>query len=176
MSACRKDPVFDLIATVRKTKKARNIAYDRAERAEFRARKKHGYRPIALIAWRYYSAIGGSEIDRARLEFLQLPGANPEKIAAEYRDAQDRYSRAVRAGPAWDKKAGLVQFRKAVGSAIAADEKAIEKFSKARPVTLAGAATMIDFIVADSEAGEMDWHKVGLAGVAEALRAMEGAK
>jgi hypothetical protein len=61
---------------------------------------------LALIGWRNYSHIGGSEIERARREFIE-GGMEPAVIEQEYRDAKRRYRAAIKAGKDWDKRCGL---------------------------------------------------------------------
>src|SRR5271163_357825 len=91
------DPIFAAIEQHQKLFKAYDDLCDALEEAEMKAKKKHGDRPWSLIAWRNYSAIGGSEIDDRREEFLDLPGIDPKKIEKEYRDAKARQRAAVRA-------------------------------------------------------------------------------
>jgi hypothetical protein len=43
---------------------------DALDEARHAAEKEHGPRPPALIKWRHHAAIGGAEIDRARLELV----------------------------------------------------------------------------------------------------------
>ena len=73
--ASQADPIFAAIEKHRKMFKAWNALYDALERAETKARKKYGRRPWSLVAWRNYSAIGGSEIEDRREEFLKLPAS-----------------------------------------------------------------------------------------------------
>ena len=81
--ASQADPIFAAIEKHRKLFKAWNALYDALERAETKAKKKYGRRPSSLVAWRNYSAIGGSEIEDRREEFLKLPGIDPKKIEKE---------------------------------------------------------------------------------------------
>jgi hypothetical protein len=60
---------------------------DKIDAAEEAARSVYGRRPIALIAWRNYSHIGGSEIERARDEFLR-DGIDEKLVRSEYRLAK----------------------------------------------------------------------------------------
>ncbi len=78
--ASQPDPIFAAIDNHRKLVKAWNALSDALDRAESKAKKKHGQRPWSLVAWRNYSAIGGSEIEDRREEFLKLPGIDPKKI------------------------------------------------------------------------------------------------
>jgi hypothetical protein len=79
------DPIFAAIDKHQKLVRAVNALSDALERAELKAKKKYGRRPWSLVAWRNYSAIGGSEIEARREEFLKLPGIDPKKIEKESR-------------------------------------------------------------------------------------------
>jgi hypothetical protein len=70
-----------------------------------------GRRPIALVAWRNYSHIGCSEIERARDEFLEA-GIAPDVVDKEYRAAKKRERVIEMAGEEWDREAGLTDLRK----------------------------------------------------------------
>jgi hypothetical protein len=85
--------------------------YDKIDRAEDAAQSEHGRRPIALIAWRDYSHIAGSEIETARDEFIRA-GIDEKVVQSEYRSAKKRYRAALRAVDDWDRKAGLSDLRK----------------------------------------------------------------
>src|ERR1035437_1236227 len=106
--ASQADPIFAAIEKHRKLFKAWNALCDALERAETKAKKKYGRRPWSLVAWRNYSAIGGSEIEARREEFLKLPGIDPKKIEKEYLEAKARERAGERA---WDKRAGLAAQR-----------------------------------------------------------------
>jgi hypothetical protein len=100
-----------LVELSRKGDRRWDVLYNKIERAENAARGKFGNRPYALIEWRNYSAIGCSEIERARDEFIR-DGVDEKVVQAEYRSAKKRYHEAVRAGDDWDRKAGLTDLRK----------------------------------------------------------------
>ncbi|HEY8008318.1 MAG TPA: hypothetical protein VIE66_16320 [Methylocella sp.] len=55
--------------------------------------------------------IGGTEIERARDEFLSQPGADREQIEREYYAAMARYSATEYEGIAWDQRTGLASLR-----------------------------------------------------------------
>jgi hypothetical protein len=61
------DPIFRLIEEHRAAYKAYGDAIGALDEAEHDTGE---YTPSVLIAWRKYSHIAGSEIDRARKEFL----------------------------------------------------------------------------------------------------------
>jgi hypothetical protein len=88
-----------------------DVLGDEINEIEEAARKEHGCRPIALIAWRNYSAIGCSEIERARDEFLAA-GIDAKTVQKEYRAAKKRELAIERAGDDWDRKVGLTDLRK----------------------------------------------------------------
>jgi hypothetical protein len=70
-----------------------------------------GRRPIALVAWRNYSHIGCSEIERARDEFLEA-GIAPDVVDEEYRAAKKRERDIELSGEEWDQEAGLTDLLK----------------------------------------------------------------
>jgi hypothetical protein len=74
-------------------------------------RVQYGRRPIPLIAWRNYSHIGGSELERARDEFTAA-GIPANVVRAEYEAAKKREREIERAGEEWDRKVGLTDVRK----------------------------------------------------------------
>jgi hypothetical protein len=78
-------------------------AYTAMDNAIADAKAEHGQRPSGLIRWRRYGAIGDSEIERARNEFLcdAITAAERRKIESEYRDARLRYAAAVCACAEW---------------------------------------------------------------------------
>jgi hypothetical protein len=94
--ASQVDPIFAAIDNHRKLFKAWNALYDAIERAESKANKKHGRRPWSLVAWRNYSAIGGSEIEDRREEFL----------TARHRSKKDRKGIPRRQGSRTGRQAG----------------------------------------------------------------------
>jgi hypothetical protein len=100
-----------LVERCRKGDRRWDVLYKKIDCAEVAARSEHGRRPIALIAWRNYSHIGGSEIERARDEFIRA-GIDENVVQAEYRSAKKRYGAALRAEEDWDRKAGLSDLRK----------------------------------------------------------------
>jgi hypothetical protein len=91
------DPIFAAIEKHRKLVKTWNALSNVFDLAETKAEKKYGRRPWSLIAWRDYSAIGGSEIEDRRAEFLRLASIDPKKIEKEYLAAKARERAGQRA-------------------------------------------------------------------------------
>lgn len=138
--------------------------------AEDKASKVHGQRPVVLIAWRYYSAIGGREIAAARDELLGEPGADPAQIELEFKDARKRYKAIVRARDNWDRRAGLADLRKRFKEAKNALDIATRQLMKTRPTTAYGASAMIDYVEHDSKIDFERWHRPALKMAAAGLR------
>jgi hypothetical protein len=156
------DPIFAAIEKHRKLLKAWNALYDALDRAETKAEKKHGQRPGSLVAWRNYSAIGGSAIEDRREEFLNLPGIDPKKIEKEYRAAKARERAGRRAERAWDKRAGIAAQRLELDRAMSAERRAAIRMAQIRPHTPVGAAALLTYTKADMEGGKIDWHEIAL--------------
>jgi hypothetical protein len=87
--------VVALVERCRKGDRRWSVRWDMLDKAEKAARPPHGNRPIALIAWRNYSHIGGSEIERARDEFIR-DGIDETLVEEEYSSAKKRYRAACR--------------------------------------------------------------------------------
>jgi hypothetical protein len=166
------DPIFVAIDAHRKLFKASYALYDVLDRAETKARKKYGRRPWSLIAWRNYSAIGGSEIEDRRDEFLKLPGIDPKKIEKEYLAAKARERAGQRAERAWDKRAGLAARRLELDRAILAERRAAIRMAQTKPRTAAGAAALLAHTSADIEGGNIDWHEIALNTVINTLASL----
>jgi hypothetical protein len=132
----------------------------------------HGPRPIALIAWRNYSAIGGSEIEGARDRFLEEPHAVREAVELEYRDARARYQAALDSEEEWDRRAGLADQRSQCDRISKELEAAQIEFVSTRPTTPSGAGAMVSYVINDMEAGETPWHIEALRTAAAALGVM----
>ncbi|OKO73192.1 hypothetical protein AC630_29090, partial [Bradyrhizobium sp. AS23.2] len=119
-----------------------SIELDDAHEAAFTA---HGHRPAALIPWRNYSAIGGSEIEAMR-ERLLTAGDDTQVVEKEYKSARKRYRAAVQAGREWDKRAGLeapAQRADDARNEFATSQKALKASS---PATLEEALSLLDVI------------------------------
>jgi hypothetical protein len=137
------DRVFEAIEahkTLRADVRRLTDALNDARRA---AEKEHGPRPPALIEWRNHAAIGGAEIDRARLEYLRGFRVNSKVVNWEYRRAKVRYVAAVRAGAAWDERTGVAPLREQFDRVKAAERDAAEHLAITKPTTAAGAGAFI---------------------------------
>ena len=156
------DPISAAIEKHRKLSKMWNTLYDVLERAEMEAKKKYGRRPWSLVAWRNYSAIGGSEIEDRREEFLKMPGIDPKKIEKEYLAAKARERAGQRAERAWDKRAGLAAKRLELDRAMSAARRGAIRMAQIRPHTPAGAAALLACVKADMEASDVGWHEIAL--------------
>ena len=168
-----RDPIYAAIEQHRKLIAESDRLYDELQKAEYVAEKKHGRRPSSLIAWRSYSAIGASEIDDRREEFLRQPGADRKQVEREYGDAKDRARAAVRAGLEWDKRAGIAPLRQLYERTRRAETAAGICMANTKPTTLAGAAALVDYVRHDIEIGEgPEWHKIALATTAATLSSM----
>jgi hypothetical protein len=166
------DPIFDAIKIHQNLVRIADGLYEKLNRAEFKARKKHGSRPSSLIAWRNYGAIGGHEIDDRRDEFLHRPGANREQIEKEYRIAKAREAAAERAGIEWDTRAGITELRDEYEHAARAQHSAVMRMVRTKPTTPAGVAALITFTRRDIEAGDTEWHMAALKTAASACAAL----
>jgi hypothetical protein len=171
-SNSKNDPIFDAIKIHQNLVRVADGLYDKLNRAEFRARKKHGSRPWPLIAWRNYGAIGGHEIDNRRDEFLHQPGANRKQIEKEYRDAKAREAAAESAGIEWDMRAGITELRDEYERAERAQHSAVMKMVRTKPTTPAGVAALITVTRRDIGAGDTEWHVAALKTAASACSAL----
>jgi hypothetical protein len=168
------DPIFALIAEHKALTKKMYRLSNKLDEAQAEAPEIHGKRPFELIAWRSYSAIGGSEIDRAREEFLSQSGADREQIEKEYLDAKARLAAAKTACVDWDYRAGVVPLREQYERANDAWREAAMRMARTKPVTPAGAAALVDYARRDIDIGEsvIGWPKVALKTVVRALTSM----
>jgi hypothetical protein len=148
------DPIFAALAAHRKLSAKSLRLYVELDKAELAAWEEHGKRPWSLIAWRNYSAIGGSEIKDRRDEFLLQPGSDTEQVLREYRDAKARERDAYRAGREWDKRTGLTPFRRSFEQAQRAEWAALERIVNTKPTTPAGASALVTCIRKDMKQGD----------------------
>lgn len=168
----RSDPAFAALDRLKAADRALSRCGSLLDDAEGRARPTNGFRPSRLIAWRYHSAIGGREIEAARAEFLDLPGANIARIEEEFADAKKRYRAAVRAGDDWDRRAGVTELRSRARQARKTFYLETRRLAQTQATTPAGAAAVIDFVVRDMQTGDTEWHLPALKAAAAALRNM----
>ena len=168
-NAKQDDPIFVAVKTARAASRAWLAVCDQIDRAEARALKKYGARPLGLIAWRHYGAIGHEEIDRAREEFLLLPAIDPKKIEREYRDAKARERAAQRDQQRWDKRTGLANLRRKFEALDDADRKAHMRMAETCPTTPEGAASPLAYVAADMETITREWHAMAVKTVVASL-------
>lgn len=168
----RPDPAFAALDRLKAADRALSRCGSLLDDAEGRAHPTHGFWPSRLIAWRYHSAIGGREIEAARAEFLDLPGANIAQIEEEFADAKKRYRAAVRAGDDWDRRAGVTELRSRARQARKTFYLETRRLAQTQATTPAGAAAVIDFVVRDMQTGDTEWHLPALKAAAAALRKM----
>ena len=169
------DPAFALIDAHKARTKEWSCLYGKLSAAEFKAEKTHGARPLSLIVWRNYEAIGGHELDDRREEFLRQPGADRKQVEKEFRDAKAREAAAKQAGVEWDHRAGIAPLREQEERALAALKRAGMRMARTKPTTPAGAGALIAYTRRDIIEGEVDWQMVALKTVAAALVRMEAA-
>ena len=100
-----------LVERCRKGNRRWDVLADKIDSIKEAAKAQYGHRPIALVAWRNYSAIACSEIERARDEFIR-EGLPANVVQAEYSAAKRRERDLERTGEDWDKKVGLSDLRK----------------------------------------------------------------
>ena len=169
------DPIFALLEKHAKLKAlwvAKADALDDGERA---AEKLFGRHPYALIAWRNYSHIGGTEIEDRREEFLSIPGVNPAEVEAEYRDAKARYRSAIAREDAWYQLAGLSELRKELRAGIDATRKCEGLLKRAKPTTTAGVAALLQYLIdEDLCVDEGWWHVPAIKNAIAALTELSG--
>ena len=146
------DPIFAAIENHRRLLAEGEQLYLDIDEAEGKVGEP---RPFTLIAWRKYSHIGGSEIERARDEFL-ADGLDPVRIESEYRDAQAEYCAQLDAQKAWDERHGIAPLRERSYRLRKQINAAAMSVSKTKPTSVAGFAALVayardDFGDEDSE-------------------------
>jgi hypothetical protein len=170
------DPVFAAIAEHEARAREWGRLSHKLDEAGLQAGETHGHRPWELIAWRDYSAIGGSEIEARREEFLRQPGADRKQVEKEYRDAKKREIAAERAGAEWDHRVGIAPLREQYERANVAERRAAMRMARTRPTTPAGAGAVITYARRDIEVGlGPRWPMVALKTAASALARMGAA-
>ena len=172
-SSTETDPIYEAIADLRRKEKQSNKLYGALDLALADARERHGSMPpFPLIAWRRYSAIGGSEIDRARGEFLMIPGVDKKQIEDEYLDAKARELALKHAAKEWDQRAGIARQREENERGRQGLWRARMRLAKTMPLTVAGAATFLAYVRADMAIGEEEWHGVAIGTIVRSLKAL----
>jgi hypothetical protein len=148
MSATLRTPLDDALDRHQKAGRLFDRIWNQLDAAKYAAAEKHGHRPIALIAWRNYSHIGGGEIERVRKEFLER-GMDASIVEQEYLDAKRRYKAIVKAGKDWDRRAGLASKSKAVCEARAELHAANKALGSVELRSVADASALLDFVYAN---------------------------
>lgn len=106
-------------------------------------------RPCTLVGWRNYSHIGGSEIDRARQEFLAQVGANAMQIEEEYHAKIAEQRARLEDESAWYERHGLASLRRAEKSKGEERRQLEAELARTRPITVAGAGALVAYAHAD---------------------------
>ena len=169
------DPIFAMIAEHKRLEKEWLRLSNELDLAEAEARKKYGAQPLDLIEWRNYSAIGEYGIDKAREEFLSLPGADRDKVEAEYQDAKRRFAARGYECIAWDYRTGVAFLREQYECAKIAMERAPIRMARTKQTTPAGAAALISQVRRELMTGEVGWETTALRMIAVSLAQMEAA-
>jgi hypothetical protein len=113
--------------------------------------------PCPLVAWRKYSHIGFSEIERARDEFLALPGIDPEIIEQEYREVKADERAKQQALVDWYKRNGMAELKAEQARAVEAERTALLALLTTRPTTIAGLIALLEYAAENSgEHGERE--------------------
>ena len=133
------DPILAAIAEHRQLYAIWGRASGQRDKAEGKIKEQC---PRTLVAWRKYSHVGHSEIERARDEFLALPGANPETIEREHREVRAAVRARRRAERQWYKRNGLADLKAKADGAIKAERKAMWALTRIKPTTTAGAGAL----------------------------------
>jgi hypothetical protein len=138
------------------------------------AASRNDRQPIALVAWRNYSHIGGSEIEARRKEFLAEPGANPKTVEREYRKVKAAYRAKLRAEAAWSDRHGITPLRMQNRRLWQQVNEAECELSSIRPTTAAGMGALVAYARAEIlEYQDFEsWGFEALASAATTLRKM----
>jgi hypothetical protein len=139
------DPIIARIAHHKQLSIELTDKWDEWDIAQIEAEKTLGRRPRGLIAWRNFSAIGGSELERCRDVFIEL-GNDPVVIKKEYTNAKRRERECLAAEKQWIENAGLSKLNAQIAN-IRRKRRAIERsFAKQPARTAAGAAAIINYL------------------------------
>jgi len=169
------DPVFAAIAFHKALQKKCHRLNTKLDEAEIQARETHGLRPLELIAWRNYFAIGGHELDRARDKFLCEPGADHEQVEKEYQDAKARLAAIERARDEWDLRVGVAPLREQFGRIDWEERRAARRLARTKPESVAGSAALLAYLTQRNRVyGRFEgWEFRALKTAASALTRME---
>lgn len=150
------DPVFTLIETHEQLELELNNLDEKLDLLESEVEEP---RPFPLVAWRRYSAIGGSEIDNAREEFLNQMNFASNIIEAEYKSKKLEERRARQKLARWEQRHGIAPLRTEQNALARRCRQAAEALGRIRPATIAGTAALVEYArkhLVDS-GGELDW-------------------
>ncbi|ABE64093.1 hypothetical protein Nham_3362 [Nitrobacter hamburgensis X14] len=119
------------------------------------ARPIYGKQPVALIAWRHYSHIGGDEIARVRRELLDR-GIPADVVEREYLDATRRYRERKAECLRWNKAAGVHQINQQIKAFIKERRDIVQSFIDEPPRTGKAASALIFYPLEIYEGCEFD--------------------
>ncbi|RJG45589.1 hypothetical protein D3Y55_15905 [Mesorhizobium sp. DCY119] len=148
------DPVFEAIRVYRKSRANWFRLCEAKWKAEAAHWDIHGRRPLALVAWDHYSAIGASEVDAYRDRLLASGRRNPTQVEAEYAATVEKLAVKRREIDEWDKKTGMTPVYRRNRRALREMRADAERMAATIPTTPAGAAALIKIAVADIKEGE----------------------
>lgn len=163
------DGVFAAIERHRQAEKGLDALFAQIDEIEGAAFKSDP-RPDALVSWRNYDLIGGTEIERARDEFLAAPNANRAQITREYRQKKAEFRALQIAQRRWDKKHGASDLRRRAEACRRKYTAAEQLLEYCEPTTIAGAAALAEYAHADLKIGGKEWPIGALRMVAQALK------
>ncbi|ABE63202.1 hypothetical protein Nham_2411 [Nitrobacter hamburgensis X14] len=150
-----KDTTFDRIRR-HKVLGEQVLALSEAEDQTIAAAQQiYGKRPLALIAWHYYSAIGGDEIKRARREFFDQ-GMPADVVEREYLDAKRRYRERKAECLRWNKAAGVYQIDRQIKAFVKERWNIIQSFIDEPPRTAKAASALIFYLLEFYDGCEFD--------------------
>ena len=85
----------------------------------------------------------GTEIEQRRAALLLEPGANPQKIEREYRNAKAKELANIKAGTEWDERIGISALREKTDTAWEASREIIAVIALTPPRTPTGAGALV---------------------------------
>jgi hypothetical protein len=167
------DPIFAAIEKHRQLTIARDELSDNLTDFEDDA-PRNDSRPIPLVAWRQYTHIGGSEIERAREEFLAKPRASHKRVEREYQKVQQAYRAKLQAMEDWDERHGIAPQRAEYRRLDREAQKAERELSTIKLTTAAGAGALVAYVRSDIidivDYGDWSWALAALANAANSLQ------
>jgi hypothetical protein len=154
-SRCVDDTTFDRIRQHKVLREQLLSLWEAEDLAVAAAEQTHGDRPFSLISWRNYSAIGGSEIERVRDEFIML-GIPPDLVEREYLDAKRRYQKQKAKRREWAKKAGVHEINQKWKAVLEEQNNVMQSLIDQPPVTPKAASALIFYILEFYDGCEFD--------------------